>query len=117
MQAASDAFLGWAHADGFDTYVRQLRDMKGSVPLDDAGRDGLTLYGRLCGAALAGLMPEPAGPPSLPDTWDRARHWTTAWPLSHCHTRTRTTGTTRRSWQPSAPGGCKLSRDVDRTFG
>ena len=31
MQAASDVFLGWARADGFDTYVRQLRDMKGSV--------------------------------------------------------------------------------------
>ncbi|MGO9559459.1 MAG: DUF2252 domain-containing protein [Acidimicrobiales bacterium] len=53
MQAASDAFLGWASADGFDTYVRQLRDMKGSVPLDDARPDSLTSYGRLCGAALA----------------------------------------------------------------
>ena len=54
MQAASDAFLGWAGAaDGFDTYVRQLRDMKGSVPLDVARPDDLILYGRLCGAALA----------------------------------------------------------------
>ncbi len=64
MQAASDAFLGWARADGFDTYVRQLRDMKGSVPLDDAGRDGLTLYGRLCGAALARAHAR-AGQPAL----------------------------------------------------
>ena len=31
MQAASDVFLGWARAGEFDTYVRQLRDMKGSV--------------------------------------------------------------------------------------
>ena len=36
MQAASDVFLGWARAGEFDTYVRQLRDMKGSVALDDA---------------------------------------------------------------------------------
>ena len=28
MQAASDVFLGWARASGFDGYVRQLRDMK-----------------------------------------------------------------------------------------
>src|ERR1039458_3332826 len=58
-------------------------------------------------------MPEPGSPPSSPDTWDRARHSTTAWPRSHCHTQTRTTGTTSRSWQPSALVGCKLSRDVD----
>jgi len=64
MQAASDAFLGWARADGFDTYVRQLRDMKGSVPLDDARPDGLTLYGRLCGAAL-GRAHARAGQPAL----------------------------------------------------
>ena len=64
MQAASDAFLGWAHADGFDTYVRQLRDMKGSVPLEVARPDDLTLYGRLCGAALARAHAR-AGQPAL----------------------------------------------------
>jgi uncharacterized protein (DUF2252 family) len=64
MQAASDAFLGWARADGFDTYVRQLRDMKGSVPVEDAGPDGLTLYGRLCAAALARAHAR-AGQPAL----------------------------------------------------
>ncbi len=65
MQAASDVFLGWARAGGFDTYVRQLRDMKGSVALDDARPEGLRLYGRLCGAALArGSCPGgPARPP------------------------------------------------------
>lgn len=64
MQAASDIFLGWAHADGFDTYVRQLRDMKGSVALDDTDPDGLKLYGRLCGAALARAHAR-AGEPAL----------------------------------------------------
>jgi len=64
MQAASDAFLGWARADGFDTYVRQLRDMKGSVPLEDISADGLTLYGRLCGATLARAHAR-AGQPAL----------------------------------------------------
>ena len=64
MQAASDAFLGWTRAGEFDTYVRQLRDMKGSAPPDDARPDGLTLYGRLCGAAGACSCPSgPARPP------------------------------------------------------
>ena len=64
MQAASDVFLGWARAGEFDTYVRQLRDMKGSVALDDASPDALTLYGRLCGAALARAHAR-AGRPAL----------------------------------------------------
>jgi uncharacterized protein (DUF2252 family) len=53
MQAASDVFLGWARGDGFDTYVRQLRDMKGSAEIERATPDTLAYYGRLCGATLA----------------------------------------------------------------
>ncbi len=35
MQAASDVFLGWADGPyGNHYYVRQLRDMKGSVSID-----------------------------------------------------------------------------------
>jgi uncharacterized protein (DUF2252 family) len=64
MQSASDVFLGWARAGEFDTYVHQLRDMKGSVTLDDARPDGLSLYGRLCGAALARAHAR-AGQPAL----------------------------------------------------
>jgi uncharacterized protein (DUF2252 family) len=58
-QAAADPFLGWT--SGIVTsgtaiksyYVRQLRDMKGSmsVPLMDPSQ--LNYYGRLCGWALA----------------------------------------------------------------
>lgn len=58
-QAASDPFLGWTSGHGSDWvtakhyYVRQLRDMKGSmsVPLMDPLQ--LDYYGRLCGWALA----------------------------------------------------------------
>ena len=58
-QAASDPFLGWTSgldADGTGGrhyYVRQLRDMKGSmsVPLMDPRQLGY--YGQLCGWALA----------------------------------------------------------------
>jgi uncharacterized protein (DUF2252 family) len=58
-QAASDPFLGWTSGirtsgtAAKDYYVRQLRDMKGSmsVPLMDPAQ--LDYYGRLCGWALA----------------------------------------------------------------
>jgi uncharacterized protein (DUF2252 family) len=58
-QAAADPFLGWTSGIGTngtaikDYYVRQLRDMKGSmsVPLMDPLQ--LDYYGRLCGWALA----------------------------------------------------------------
>ena len=53
MQAASDTFLGWARIDGFDFYVRQLRDMKLSVRLESVRATDLAVYGRLCGATLA----------------------------------------------------------------
>lgn len=58
MQSASDIFLGWLTAvgpDGVerDFYVRQFRDMKGSVDLDALDADGLVAYAGLCGHLLA----------------------------------------------------------------
>ncbi len=53
MQAASDIFLGWAGAGDSDFYVRQLRDMKGSVAAGSLDARGLTGYAKLCGWALA----------------------------------------------------------------
>jgi uncharacterized protein (DUF2252 family) len=69
-QAASDPFLGWtsgigtfAGTDGDrrgglrpaakDYYVRQLRDMKGSMTIALMDPHQLNYYGRLCGWALA----------------------------------------------------------------
>jgi uncharacterized protein (DUF2252 family) len=54
MQAASDVFLGWATGPyGHDFYVRQLRDMKGSVAIDLLTSDDLVRYAGLCGLTLA----------------------------------------------------------------
>jgi hypothetical protein len=54
MQAASDIFLGWATGSlGEHFYLRQLRDMKGSVDLTTFGADELAAYAGLCGVALA----------------------------------------------------------------
>jgi uncharacterized protein (DUF2252 family) len=54
MQAASDIFLGWYRdSDGRDFYIRQLQDLKGSVPVESVDPTGLRLYARVCGSTLA----------------------------------------------------------------
>ncbi|MBO0872881.1 MAG: DUF2252 domain-containing protein [Pseudonocardia sp.] len=58
MQAASDIFLGWYRLEGIDGrerdfYLRQLRDWKGSVEVQDLIPDGMRAYGEVCGWTLA----------------------------------------------------------------
>jgi uncharacterized protein (DUF2252 family) len=55
MQAASDLFLGWIRdGEARDYYVRQLRDMKGSIDVESIQRPGgLSKYAQACGWALA----------------------------------------------------------------
>ena len=45
MQSSSDIFLGWVRGRrGYDFYVRQLRDMKMSMPVDGFSAVRLKLY-------------------------------------------------------------------------
>ena len=54
IQAASDLFLGWTRDEsGHDFYLRQLRDMKLSVDIEDMSASDLIGYSKLCGWALA----------------------------------------------------------------
>jgi uncharacterized protein (DUF2252 family) len=55
IQGAPDIFLGWGEQDGFQYYVRQLRDMKGGVEFDPTKfrLAALPDYCGLCGWALA----------------------------------------------------------------
>ncbi len=53
IQSASDLFLGWTRLGQRDYYVRQLRDMKGSVPVEKLSAAELAQYGEACGEALA----------------------------------------------------------------
>jgi uncharacterized protein (DUF2252 family) len=59
MQATGDIFLGWQHVtsglDGQerDFYIRQLKDWKGSFPVEGAMPAGAAAYGRACGWTLA----------------------------------------------------------------
>jgi uncharacterized protein (DUF2252 family) len=57
-QQASDIFLGWQRTTGIDGaqrdfYVRQLRDWKGSVAVEELRPAGLQLYGEVCAWCLA----------------------------------------------------------------
>ena len=58
MQQASDIFLGWQRTKGIDGverdfYVRQLRDWKGSIEIDELRPEGLGMYADLCAWCLA----------------------------------------------------------------
>jgi uncharacterized protein (DUF2252 family) len=54
MQSSSDIFLGWVRGRrGHDFFVRQLRDMKMSMPVDGFSAAQLKEYARICGWTLA----------------------------------------------------------------
>jgi len=58
MQASSDIFLGWQRTRGLDGvtrdfYVRQLRDWKTSLEVEQMIPTGMRVYGQLCGWTLA----------------------------------------------------------------
>ena len=55
IQGAPDIFLGWGENEGFDFYVRQLRDMKGGVEFDPdtVNLDNAVDYCKLCAWSMA----------------------------------------------------------------
>ena len=58
MQASSDIFLGWQQTTGpdgvpRDYYVRQLRDWKFSMPIEQMQPVGMVLYAGMCAWTLA----------------------------------------------------------------
>ncbi len=53
LQTVSDPLLGWMTVEGRQFYVRQFRNMKGSIALDSIGAKALTDYVGICGRLLA----------------------------------------------------------------
>ena len=55
LQSAPDIFLGWGEIDGFQFYIRQLRDMKGGAEFDPekVKLENFSQYCTLCAWALA----------------------------------------------------------------
>lgn len=80
MQAASDIFLGWTKGAEADRYLywRQLRDMKGSAPVETMDPAALSFYAGVCGRTLARAHARSGDPVALAaylgkkDGFDRA---------------------------------------------
>ena len=53
LQTVSDPLLGWTTIDGLQYYVRQFRNMKGTIPLDAIDAAALTDYAGIVGHLLA----------------------------------------------------------------
>jgi uncharacterized protein (DUF2252 family) len=53
LQTVSDPLLGWTTIDGLQYYVRQFRDMKGSIAIDVIDAPALTDYAGIVGHLLA----------------------------------------------------------------
>jgi uncharacterized protein (DUF2252 family) len=53
LQATSDVMLGWTEMDGRHYYVRQMKNLKGSVPVEWLTGDAFNFYAWACGALLA----------------------------------------------------------------
>jgi uncharacterized protein (DUF2252 family) len=53
LQTVSDPLLGWTTIDGLQYYVRQFRNMKGTIPLDAIDPVALTDYAGIVGHLLA----------------------------------------------------------------
>jgi len=53
LQTVSDPLLGWATVDGLQYYVRQFRDMKGSIAFDAIDAKALVDYAGIVGHLLA----------------------------------------------------------------
>src|SRR5882757_5610177 len=53
LQSSSDVMLGWTEMDGHEYYVRQMKNLKASIPLEWLTGDAFNFYCWACGALLA----------------------------------------------------------------
>jgi uncharacterized protein (DUF2252 family) len=53
LQASSDVMLGWTEMDGRPYYVRQMKNLKASIPIEWMTGEAFNFYAWACGALLA----------------------------------------------------------------
>jgi uncharacterized protein (DUF2252 family) len=53
LQASTDVMLGWTQIDGRPYFVRQMKNMKGSIPIEWLSGEAFDFYVWACGALLA----------------------------------------------------------------
>ena len=96
MQSSSDIFLGWVRGRrGFDFFVRQLRDMKMSVPLEGLTAVQLKRYAVFAAGPWPAPMPSPGMPRPSAVIWAKATLLTRPWRNSLSPMRIKMNGITR----------------------
>jgi uncharacterized protein (DUF2252 family) len=53
LQSSTDVMLGWTQIDGRPFFVRQMKNMKGSIPIEWLSGEAFNFYVWACGAILA----------------------------------------------------------------
>jgi uncharacterized protein (DUF2252 family) len=53
LQSSSDVLLGWTEMDGHEYHVRQMKNLKASIPIEWLTGDAFNFYCWACGALLA----------------------------------------------------------------
>ena len=53
LQSSSDVMLGWTEMDGHEYYVRQMKNLKASIPIEWLSGGAFNFYCWACGALLA----------------------------------------------------------------
>ena len=115
LQTVSDPLLGWTTVDGRQYYVRQFRNMKGTIPLDAIDAAALTDYaGRGRPAAGQGPRPDQRGVDDRRLRRAARTGWTRRCAGSPGATPTRPRPTTPRWSPPSTAGSCRSSAASDR---
>jgi uncharacterized protein (DUF2252 family) len=53
LQASTDVMLGWTQLGSLPFYVRQMKNMKGAIPIEWLSGTAFNFYAKACGAILA----------------------------------------------------------------
>ena len=114
LQTVSDPLLGWTTMDGLQYYVRQFRNMKGSIPLDAMDAAALTDYAGVVGQLLAKGHARTSGASMIAGYMGRSDRVDTALCDSPGATPTRQKPTTPPWWPPSTAGYCPSSAESKR---
>ena len=104
LQTVSDPLLGWTTVDERQYYVRQFRNMKGTVPLDAIDAAALADYAGIVGHLLAKGHARTSGASMIAGYAGRSDKLDRPWPGSPGPTPTRPKPTTP-SWSEPSGGG------------
>ena len=97
LQTVSDPLLGWTTIDGLQYYVRQFRNMKGTIPLDAIDAAALTDYAGIVGHLLAKGHARTSGASMIAGYAGATTSWIRRWRSSPGPTPTRLK-LTMRNW-------------------